>query len=385
MLHKFNVSALNEYSEQFSRQVCDDFFAHNAAASGQHILNLTKIPQINLFVISSLYDKWKADAEAFRSPYFDFENTEVSEALKQFMNVVSRNISVKRDALAPILKEATKNSLVLLMDPSGYFNEIFRNQPDFTVTADVVQQLRKYIRFNKFIPQAIVEAMSDRSFVYVNQAIDWSEQAIANRAAELDNVEQWITLYSEKVPLEVATLLKKTHRTETEIVKIAEPEPNKSFFDTLEPEAIPTKANDEPKPQKEVEVETPLSLPTPPPTIVLPTTVNEVVSSNGNGTKNSLNDSLRTEQSSISDTFQKQPITSIAQSIPLNQKFMFIHHLFKGSSSAYETTIAELEQAPDFGTARSLISYKFASQFQWDMTGDNIGELLEIVKRRFGQ
>ncbi len=390
MLHKFNLSALNDYSQRFARQVCDDFFIHNAAASGQHILNLTAIPQINLFVISSLYDKWKADAEAFRSPFFDFENAEVKEALKQFMNVVSRNISVKREALEPILTEATKNTLILLIDPHSYFNEIFRNQPNFTVTSDTVQQLRKYIRFNKFVPQALTEAMAERAFVYVNQAIEWSENAINQRSSELESIDQWVGGFSEKVPLDVSTLLKKTPRIEP--LKTPEPEPNQSFFDTLipEPEQIPTPPIEQPKDKKWNEVTPPSPPPAPTiPTYVSPasppTSLNDAVASNGTSGKASLNDTLRNEKSSMSDMYQKQPIASISQNIPLNQKFMFIHHLFGGSNSAYETAIAELEQAPDFSTARALITYKFASQHLWDMTGDVVGDLLEIVKRRFGQ
>jgi hypothetical protein len=389
MLHKFNLNALNDYSQRFARQVCDDFFVNNATASGQHILNLTSIPQINLFVISSLYDKWKADAEAFRSPYFDFENNEVKEGLKQFMNIVSRNISVKRDALEPILAESTKDTLVLLIDPNSYFNEIFRDQPNFTVTSEMIQQLRKYIRFNKFVPQALSDALAERAFIYVNQAIEYAERAIEKHADELDNIEQWEGHFSNKVPLEVAQLLKRLPRIEAS--KQPEAEANQSFFDSLVTEPEPTPAPPT-EPEKTQRIEAPPALPTPPPvqpTFVSPppppTTLNEAVASNGTSGQESLNDRLRTEQSSISDAYQKQPISSISQSIPLNQKFMFIHHLFGGSNSAYESAIAELEQAADFSTARSLITYKFASQHLWDMTGDVVGDLLEIVKRRFGQ
>lgn len=386
MLHKFNVSALNDYSQQFAHKVCDDFFAHNSVASGQHILNLTAIPQVNLFIISSLYDKWKADAEAFKSPFFDFESSEVKEALKQFMNVVSRKISVKREQLEPVLVEATKDTLVLLIDPNSYFNEIFRNQPNFTVTADTIQQLRKYIRFNKFVPQSIAEAMADRAFVYVNQAIEWSEQAIAQRTAELDSIDQWVAVFSEKAALDASSLLKKTNRPEP-IVIPGEPQADQSFFDTLveEPIANPVKLS-EPEPPRPVDVYVPpVPAFTPPAAPPMPPTLHETVGGNGNAAKESLNERFRTEQASISSNYQKQPIASISQNIPLHQKFMFIHQLFGGSNSAYENAITELEQAPDFQTARGLITYKFASQHLWDMTGDTVGELLEIVKRRFGQ
>ncbi len=394
MLHKFNLSALNDYSQRFARKVCDDFFAQNTTASGQQILNLTEIPQINLFAISSLYEKWRADAENFRSPYFDFEQEEVKEALKQFMNVVSRNIAVKREVLEPILFEAIKDTLVLLIDPSSYFNELFRNQENFSVTAELVQQLCKYVRFNKFIPQELAKGMKDRSFVYVNQAIEWSEQALQLHADELDSVEQWVGHFSAKVPLDISHLVKKTMRIE--LLKVID-EPNRSFFDTVVPEPEPeytpaVVAAPEPTPAPEPAVpsdsawkQEPVSYTPPAPANPTPATLNQVVGGSENGVKESLNDYLRVEQSSISDVYQKQAITSIAQSIPLNQKFMFIHHLFSGSNSAYETAIAELEQAPDYDTARSLITYKFASQYLWDMTGDVVGDLLEIVKRRFRQ
>jgi hypothetical protein len=394
MLHKFNLSALNDYSQRFARKVCDDFFAQNTTASGQQILNLTEIPQINLFAISSLYEKWRADAENFRSPYFDFEQEEVKEALKQFMNVVSRNIAVKREVLEPILFEAIKDTLVLLIDPSSYFNELFRNQENFSVTAELVQQLCKYVRFNKFIPQELAKGMKDRSFVYVNQAIEWSEQALQLHADELDSVEQWVGHFSAKVPLDISHLVKKTMRVE--LLKVID-EPNRSFFDTVVPEPEPeytpaVVAAPEPTPAPEPAVpsdsawkQEPVSYTPPAPANPTPATLNQVVGGSENGVKESLNDYLRVEQSSISDVYQKQAITSIAQSIPLNQKFMFIHHLFSGSNSAYETAIAELEQAPDYDTARSLITYKFASQYLWDMTGDVVGDLLEIVKRRFRQ
>lgn len=394
MLHKFNLSALNDYSQRFARKVCDDFFAQNTTASGQQILNLTEIPQINLFAISSLYEKWRADAENFRSPYFDFEQEEVKEALKQFMNVVSRNIAVKREVLEPILFEAIKDTLVLLIDPSSYFNELFRNQENFSVTAELVQQLCKYVRFNKFIPQELAKGMKDRSFVYVNQAIEWSEQALQLHADELDSVEQWVGHFSAKVPLDISHLVKKTMRVE--LLKVID-EPNRSFFDTVVPEPEPeytpaVVAAPEPTPAPEPVVpsdsvwkQEPVSYMPPAPANPTPATLNQVVGGSENGVKESLNDRLRVEQSSISDVYQKQAITSISQSIPLNQKFMFIHHLFSGSNSAYETAIAELEQAPDYDTARSLITYKFASQYLWDMTGDVVGDLLEIVKRRFRQ
>ncbi|MFN4145669.1 MAG: hypothetical protein ACK4GN_07580 [Runella sp.] len=377
MFHKFNTTALNEYCQRFAGKVCDEFYTQNTIASGQHILNLTAIPQVNLFVISKLYEKWKAEAEAFRSPYFNFESSEVKEAMLHFMNIVSRHIAVKREHLEPLVAESTKETLTLLLDPSGYFNEIFRNQADFTVTASTIQQIVKYLKFNKFVPQAIARQMGDRNFVYVNQAIEWSEKVIQQQAGELEDATHWIMVFAEKLPLSVEDLLKKIARPEP--TKVAEPTPNQSFFDSLSEEPLP---EIKPKVTPPQEVEAVYAVPkTPRP----PQNLNETVGANGNANKESLNDSLRSEKATVSDAYQKQAISSISQHIPLHQKFMFIHQLFGGSNSAYETAIAELEQSPDFNAARALITYKYASQYLWDMTSDTVGELLEVVKRRFGQ
>jgi hypothetical protein len=378
MLHKFNLTALTEYSHRFAQQICDEFYAHTSAASGQHILHLTGIPQVNLFVVSSLYEKWTADADAFKSPYFDFENPDVKEALSQFMNVVSRQISVKREHLEPLLASATKDTLVLLLDPSGYYNEVYRNQPNFMLTADAHQKIKKYLRINQFVADTVEAHFGERSFVYVNQAIEWADKAIAENPSQLASVEEWVAKFSEKVPLDSSSLLKKQPKGEP--IAVLDPAPNQSFFDSIAP--APT--------APPVEVVAPVvSAPEPPKEVVLPpmnpvvTSVNDAVGSS-NGSKESLNDTLRTEQATISDAYQNQPITSISQNISLAQKFMFIHQLFSGSNSAYDTAISDLEQAPNFATASDIIKYQLAAKFSWDMTGETVSELLDIVKRRFG-
>ena len=120
MSNKFNTNALNEYSKSYARRVAADFYHANPTLSGRQILNLTPINQVNLFVVSSLFDKWKGEVEKFRSPFFDFNHPEVEEALRAFMNVVSQHIAVRREHLEPLLADATKRTLIALFDPRYY-------------------------------------------------------------------------------------------------------------------------------------------------------------------------------------------------------------------------------------------------------------------------
>ena len=80
MSNKFNANALSEYCKNYARKVAADTYQQGATLSGQQIMSLTAIPQINLLIISSLADKWRADAEKFRSPYFDFTAADVQES-----------------------------------------------------------------------------------------------------------------------------------------------------------------------------------------------------------------------------------------------------------------------------------------------------------------
>ena len=100
-----------------------------------------------------------------------------------------------------------------------------------------------------------------------------------------------------------------------------------------------------------------------------------------------LNDTLRgaasAEPITVAETFTQAPIESVGRSISLNQKFRFINQLFNGNSSAYNQAIEEIDTLDNYGQALDLISYRYASQYLWDMGSDEVSELIEILKRRF--
>jgi hypothetical protein len=353
-MSKINAVALQQYSQSYSAKICDDFFKNNSAASGQQILKLTNIPQVNMFVVSSIFEKWKADAQSFRSPYFNFESDTVKSAMQIFMNTVSQQITVKREHLEPLLTNATKNAIALLIDPKDYFNDIFRNQPDFILTSDVVAQLQKYTKFHTLIMQHIAAKMASQDFVYVNQAITWLDEAISKNNEKPEDVNHWITEFSKKVPFDINQIVKKTH--EDLPMKAATAVNNEqSFFDSIT------------DPQKIVEVP-----------------IQREVDKAETATEETLNDSFRTEQENLAEQLQNQSISNIPDNIPLNQRFMFISQLFGGSMIAYEKMIVELEQAGSYEAARELVTYNYPNQYGWDASSDAVSQLIEVLKRRFG-
>ncbi len=426
MSNKFNANALTEYSKSYARRIASDFFQHQATISGKQILSLTPINQINLFVISSLSDKWQADAAKFRSPYFDFADADVQEALQNFMNVVSQHISVRREHLEPLLADATRRTIIMIFDPRAYFDDLLRGQPEFTLTADALKQIIRYTKINQFIPAHIMQRMNDKLFVYANQALVFLDEALTQRGHELEHYDKFVALFSEKLPMDISALLR------SHIPDSIPAAPLRSFFDTateptvppaplvatettvtgvfdgtgistpaIPPQPYPTFSTKETDRSASTggamfldgdtgpDPVSPISQPSQLPTIdhTQPAIIDNSQPTSSFDTTPTLNDTLRgtisDEPATVAETFHRAPIESIARSISLNQKFRFINQLFNGASSAYNQAVEEIDTLNNYGQALDLISYRYASQYLWDMSSDEVSELVEILKRRF--
>ena len=426
MSNKFNANALAEYSKSYARRIAADFFQHQATISGKQILSLTPISQINLFVISSLSDKWQADAAKFRSPYFDFTDADVQEALQNFMNVVSQHISVRREHLEPLLADATRRTIIMIFDPRAYFDDLLRGQPEFTLTADALKQIIRYTKLNQFIPAHIMQRMNGKPFVYANQALGFLDEALTQRGHELEHYDKFVALFSEKLPMDTSALLR------SHIPDSIPAAPLRSFFDTATEPTVPpaplvatetsvTGISDgtginipaiPPQPYPTFSTEeadslistggalfldgyagpdpvSPVSQPSQLPTLnsTQPAIIADTQPDGSFDTAPTLNDTLRgtisAEPATVAETFHRAPIESIARSISLNQKFRFINQLFNGASSDYNQAIEEIDTLNNYGQALDLISYRYASQYLWDMSSDEVSELVEILKRRF--
>ncbi len=233
MSNKFNANALNDYSRSYARRIAADFYQQHTTISGSQILSLTPINQINLLVIGTLSTKWQADAEKFRSPYFDFTHADVEEALQHFMNVVSQHISVRREHLEPLLADAVRRTIILIFDPRAYFDELLRNQPEFTLTADSLRQISRSTKINQFISAHLTQRMNGKPFIYVNQAIGYLDEAFAQKAHEIEHYDKFVSIFSEKVPMDVSALLR------SHVPDSIPPGPSRSFFDMATESAVP--------------------------------------------------------------------------------------------------------------------------------------------------
>lgn len=376
---KLDLSAIESYGHQYAKKVCDDFFNRTATINGQQILKLSSVAQVNMFVVSDLFERWKADTETFKSPYFNFESEQVRAALKTFMNMVSQHITVKRDDFEPMLSSAVNRTLVLLLDPSKHFDDFVRDSPDFTLTKERLAQLAKYTKINGQVAKVLTDRMGDSEKTYVTAALGWLNDI--SEKGEFENPDKYLEMLSATVPLKKDSLIKSNP------VKVAENSSamkmSQSFFD-IDPDNEDLDDEDAPLP-----------------------TVSQVQAKfdqQGSGTYVKLpgfdrlndtftddlptvNDLLRKEVISnvtpISDLAFSRPIKSIVDGVSLNQKFVFIGKLFDGDINSYNKAVEDLDNCLNLSEAKNLMNRSLAPKYNWIMAAEEANEFLEVVGRKF--
>lgn len=417
MSNKLNLSAVERYSKAFAAKVCNDFFTEYSSITGKQILGITSLQQVNMLTIKALFDKWQADTQRLRSPYFDFNASEVQQALKTFMNTVSQHISIKREHFEPLLVDSIGETLVLILEPQTFYKELMRDLPSFKFSQENILPLTKYIFINKDILPKLAEKLNGQEFVFANQAMTWLEET----PLSVENPDKYLAQFAEIVPIPEELVPSK------EAPKVA-PE-NASFFDFVMPTSQPREEIQQPRyePQPVVErfIETPppvvepiepapviierpvevapIILQRPEPTPIyeqkvesLTPKINEAVAERlapKEAEDIRLNEKLASEQKSVNDQAQSNKsvldyhqnsrIEGITEAISLNQRFLFTNNLFGGNIQAFSHALEELELCKDFIEAKELILKKYVPRYMWDITGAEAEEFIDIVKRRF--
>lgn len=375
---KLDLSAIESYGHQYAKKVCDDFFNRTATINGQQILKLSNVAQVNMFVVSDLFERWKADTEVFKSPYFNFENDEVKVGLKTFMNIASRHIMVKREDFETILSSAVSRTLALLLDPSKYFDDFVRDSPEFTLTKERLAQLTKYTKINGQISKSLTERLGDEEKTYVTTALSWLNDISKN--GEFENPDKYLEMLSATVPLRKDNFVKSTVKKVVEdssAMKMSQ-----SFFD-IDPDNEELDDENVPLPtvaQVQAKFDQDRT-----PTLKLPgfDRLNDTFTDD----LPTVNDLLKKEvigyQTPLSDLAFSRPIKSIVDGVSLNQKFVFIGRLFEGDINAYNKAVEDLDNCLNFGEAKNLMNKALAPKYNWIMAAEEANDFLEVIGRKF--
>lgn len=372
MPDNLNSIALSQYSARFTTTVLNEVYRSQDVVTGAGLLKLTPVRQVNLGILNRLFEEWKNNAEAFRSPYFDFSNEEVKSALEEFMNTASQHIAVKRADLEPLLSDSVKESLKLLLAPATYFEDKIRAVADAEFTHAKAEQLVKYTHIHRGVAQALLGRLTDSGSdsVYQTQAVSWLYE-FKDNADLIDDVDQHLIQFAEIFPINLSEL--KIQEAASTPAAAPQPQKHESFFDSAFSQLEPSTAR-------------PIAPRAEPASAVIGEIVAKANVASG-PERDSLNNRFKVEipKPSEDKSYGTVPlkVENIAGSIPLGQRFMFVNQLFDRNSEHFDKAIYELDRVKSFEEAENLIWHRYASKYAWDVNGEAVTALLAIVKRKF--
>lgn len=326
MDEKINLRAIERYSEEFSEKMIGTGFATRESINGQEILEFSEIKQINLFVIYELFRTWKQESVKNRSPYFDYEAAEVRDAAEALMNALSNHIRIDRDNFSPLLRKATYNTLLLIVDPYDFFAELIESHVEL-VPSEFADHL-KYVRVNKAPLQRLLEKLHERQVTSIsgNEAFALLDSILEEVNFTPEDVDGYLASFSRIVPVSIESFYEK------------KPE--------RPPRAEPDDANHY----------------------------------QWQPVKSTVNDQLSHEpRPVVADQFMK--ITSIKESLTINQKFMFTKVLFHGDFELFSRAIEDLDRQDHIQGALRYLQMNYE---EWDRDSEEFHEFMELLEKRFG-
>jgi hypothetical protein len=205
MEEKISQSAIADYSQHYSRKVLDRFFTRKSHISGQELLSLTEVEQINLFIVQALFHTWKTEMRKSRSVYFNYEADAVKQAQQELMNVLSRHISVSREHLEPLLLQAIAQTLNDVLNPYDFFSKLITGNNNQLQVDSFTEEL-KYLKLNKAPLFRLSQILEERKIQSIsgNEAFSILDKILEDLNFEPEDVEPLLQKLSlvEPVTLE---------------------------------------------------------------------------------------------------------------------------------------------------------------------------------------
>ncbi|MEP2026469.1 MAG: hypothetical protein ABJH98_18570 [Reichenbachiella sp.] len=356
---KLNQEATNTYIQSYSAKIVKEFFSQNDSISGQQIISITPVKQVNFFVLKALFDEWQEEIKKFKSPYFDYKNEDVNQALKAFINTLSKNIQISKEHFSPLLEKAVMATLELLYDPASYFTQELSK----TTSADKSKELKsssKYIKIHKPLFDDLFKKLERGDDL--NHAI---QGALTSYTSSNQELEQTVELFNLTLPLDVVD-----KKADAEELPMPEPLDELEEMETISPEesASQEDINEEFKPvEEDLEDET--------------HNVNQQYKED----IKTLNQRYEEKEKAktVATALESKSLSTLKNNININQRYMFVNDLFEGNDKDYEVAMNEVENCDSFDSSVELLVQNYAKKYTWDMNSDEVKELLKVIFKRF--
>lgn len=361
---RLNTKSIDAYSAEVCGKLTEDFFRAKKTISGQEILKLTPIKQINYFVLKNLFTKWQSEMTRLESPYFDYKSEDVKKSLQSLMNVLSQNILITEEHFPPLLKSAVSETLFLILSPYDYYHSNIEEMPSLTLK--YLRSQAKYIRINKHLYMNFldeVEGEETSEDLEKKVALEKLDGIFKSTNEGPEDIDTYLNELAKIHPIKVEDFFIddshaiKTEENETKLTPAEEEEINEiqhnlfQDFEEMDEVAI------EKSKQK----------------------LNDRFATE----QKTINESMASETMDIATALASKKVDSIQKSISVNQRYMFVKELFEGQSDAFEQAIAAIEDCPTFEDAVGVLVQTYAKEYHWDMQSSEIKDFLKVIIKKF--
>ncbi len=345
MENKLNQPALEQYAAKYSDLLINKLYSDKNLISGKEIINKIPVKQVGFFVLFNLFKAWKEEMGQLKSPYFDFENEEVKLKLTEFMNLLSKNISVAQSDFAPLLGKAVEDALLVIISPLEYYQNLVASFNGNAPTMEEVQDLQRFIKTNTHMRDALLTAWATNY-----TAKELFDKAFEGLTEPPQEVKPLIAPFNELLKLDVNSFLIEENEPTVEPVIIEEVTP-----DLIEEEENASLTGDVllSEEKEEVEIET------------IHTQFSEEKT-------NMLADSLGFEATS-----------TLKSMLTINQKFMFINDLFDGNNEDFNKVIDFLDSCETKEVVVKFINSNYIQRGSWKAEAPQVKEFLSLIDKKF--
>ena len=338
-------NSIEKYSKDFSEKIIKDVYQTQERISGQDILNLTPVRQVNLFIIKSLLFRWKKETEQLESPYFDYTDPNVQKALSTFMNTVSRHISVKEADMRPLIERAVFESICIIFYPYDFYTQLIEKWKEDHLLLKDLKQINKYIKVNDSVMNSIIARIEQegKTKVTKEEGIEIFNAIMESMDLSPADTEEYLSQFNSVLPLKLEELNNDVSTSDKEKAKEEGAEAEKEVIEQ-------PKEDVEDKDDKKEHV-----------------TLNDEMQKKGNIT--------------IANIHEKQKIEKVSKYISINQKFMFINRLFDKDWGKFEKAISFLDSTDD---ENSIIQYLDENAPAWREEGEEAEEFRNVLEKKLG-
>ncbi len=412
MQRKLNEDFIDSYCEKFATKVSTEFFVGSKKViSGREILSVTPSKQVNFFIIKLLFRYWQEETKKLESPFFNYKNEEVRQAMIQFMNVLSQHIEINQSKFETLLNHALKDTIYLAALPQAYVEIDLDSRGVETITDKAIEGTTKYLRIYK---KEIHQFLNDLKEATIDDVVDElpdefedfdTTETVEELCNDLSSIleitlekiysddpdiddfdEDGLLLPGEEdlVDISQRRASRRARRDTKEVYKEDKGVVISNEDEAMEDEEITEDAfiSSDEEPAKDEEIIAEDTIEEQKKSIESPVLLDDEEKED-DFPQETINGQFEREEETLAEHHESKKGDSILELISLNHRYMFIKELFKNDKDQFEKALGEIEDFDSFDSSVEYLVQSYAKYNEWNMQSDEVKEFLKVLFRRF--